>query len=204
MNAVSAFTPNEIRPATADQLALLRPDTAAAGNPSPPGLVRSPSAFLAQLLNFTPTGVISETVPNNFSERSRGAFSPSASVRARVRWRWGICWRKTWGGDLSVTKPNGQKTSQLVHLVLLGRRRRPFDEGQRLLDHRGRGRGRRLGWLGLGWLGRPIEYDWDHLFVVSAVNWFQRSRLPRPRRDNHFCQIRTTYQLIRRKLPDMP
>jgi hypothetical protein len=45
---------------------------------------------------------------------------------------------------------------QLVHLAIVGhrrRRRQPFDEGQRLLDHRGRGRCRRLGRLRLGWLG---------------------------------------------------
>jgi hypothetical protein len=52
------------------------------------------------------------------------------------------------------------QTAVVAHLVRDGR-------SKRLLDHRGRGRGRRLGWL-----GRPIEYDWDHwdhLFVVQVI-----------------------------------
>jgi hypothetical protein len=86
-----------------------------------------------RFLNFTPMGVISNTVPNNFSKRSRDAFSPSASVRLPVT-------RGDWGGDPAVMKklPGAPGASyQLVHLAVVGHRRQPLDEGQRLLDHRG-------------------------------------------------------------------
>jgi hypothetical protein len=129
-----------------------------------------------RFLNFTPMGVISNTVPNNFPKRSRDAFSPSGSVRLPVT-------RGDWGGDPAVMKklPGAPGASyQLVHLAVVGhwRRQQPLDEGQRLLDHRGRGRGRRLRGLPLGWLGRPGRgRRFDELRIVEAQPCPQNSSL---------------------------
>jgi hypothetical protein len=55
--------------------------------------------LFGRLVNFTPLGIISETVPNNFSEHSRVAVSPSVHGLADSRVRRGLAWVSGIGAD---------------------------------------------------------------------------------------------------------
>jgi hypothetical protein len=73
-------------------------------------------------------GVISETVLNNFSERSRVAFFPSASVRVRVR--------LSPAGDRG--RPGEKKWREFLRRLIVGfDQRRVMERWARRIGYRG-------------------------------------------------------------------